>query len=436
MPVSFPVATHPAKSFPFPNGRDGYTAEETFATACVDQHTKSGEILQFSLPMGRDSDGSGRDFETKIPDIVPNPNGFVATLIDAYTQDRALVIRPDDVWLAILSQFNFFVNGRAELLRANFVAHEGKQELVIVVAEEGISRYTVDFADIARQLTGLVEKNVVDPTLRAWATPNFTTTTVNDTTVSAILLMATLKQYFKYISVLCGCGIPRVTLEGEQSDWVKILDRLEKLKEYGLETTAWYHLLCPVISRFVAAFEDPTSAENVDFWQRVAHYQPGGSGRGEYYTGWLTAFTVFNKEGRWMGPRLNLTVGLETAAEMLTAAQFWATYGIPNKPVTWDWEDPRDLVLDDTPYHRLHRGAIPPGYAEVDILVDDNGERFDCAMVAGSIGTRVSSALSASGEDDTVRPIAGWWLFVKDEKGMDKRSESAYSQIYGMERVC
>jgi hypothetical protein len=75
----------------------------------------------------------------------------------------------------------------------------------------------------------------------------------------------------------------------------------------------------------------------------------------------------------------------------------------------------------------------------VDILVDDNGECFDCTMVAGSIGTRVSSsgdcALSASGEDDTVRPIAGWWLFIKDEKGMDKRSESAYSQIYGMERV-
>jgi hypothetical protein len=247
----------------------------------------------------------GRDFETKIPDIVPNPNGFVATLLDAYTQDRALVIRPDDVWLAILSQFNFFVNGRAELLRANFVVHEGKQELVIVVAEEGISRYTADFADIARQMTGLVEKNIVDPTLRAWATPNFTTTTVNDTTVSAVLLMATLKQYFKYISVLCGCGIPRVTLEGEQSDWVKILDRLEKLKEYGLETTAWYHLLRPVVTRFVAAFGDPTSAENVDFWQRVAHYQPGGSGRGEYYTGWITAFAVFNKEGRWMGPRLN-----------------------------------------------------------------------------------------------------------------------------------
>ncbi|KAJ7206904.1 hypothetical protein GGX14DRAFT_366971 [Mycena pura] len=410
------------------------TAEGSSCTCpCADQHTKAGEILQFSLPVG----------STKIPNIVPNQNGFVATLLDAYTQDRALLIRPDDVWLAILCQFNFFVNGRAELLRANFVAHEGKRELVITSIPA--TRYTVDFGHVARQMTGLVEKNVVDPTLRAWATPGFTTTTVNDTTVGAVLLMATLKQYFTYKSMLIGCGIPRVTLAGERSDWANILGRLIKLKEFGLETTAWYHLLRPVITRFIAAFDNPTSAENIDFWQRVAHYQPGGSGRGDYYTGWVTAFAVFNKEGQWMGPRLNMvraccdqTAVPVIAPETLTAAEFWATYGRPHKHVDWDWEDPRDLVLDETPYHRLHRGAIPPGYAEVDILVDDNGELFDCAMVAGNIGTHVSSSgdctLSASGADDTVRSVAGWWLFVKNEKGLDKRAENAYGQMYGMTR--
>ncbi|KAF7368454.1 hypothetical protein MVEN_00168500 [Mycena venus] len=437
MPITFPVATHPAKSFPFPNGRDGYTAEETFATACMDRHTKAGEILQFSLPVGGDTDGAGRNMKAKIPNLIPNPNGFVATLLDAYTQDRALVIRPDDVWLAIICQFNLFVNARAELLRANFVAHEGKQELVITVMPA--TRYTADFGHIARQMASLVEKNVVDATLRAWATPNFTTTTTNDITVSAVMLMATLKKYFEYKIILCGCGIPRVTLEGERSDWVNILGRLEKLQEYGIESIAWYHLLRPVITRFIAAFDDPASTDNVDFWQRVAHYQPGGSGRGNYYTGWITAFAVFNKEGGWIGPGLNTTAAPGTAPETLTAAQFWATHGRPSMRRDWDWEDPRDLVLDETPYHRLRRGAIPPGYAEVDVLVNDNGERFDCAMVAGNIGTYVSSSddctLSASGADDTVRPIAGWWLFVKDEERMEKRAETAYRQIRGMRRV-
>jgi hypothetical protein len=58
MPVSFAVATHPAKPYPFAEGRDGYTAKEALAIACTDQHTKAGEILQFSLPLENDTDGS------------------------------------------------------------------------------------------------------------------------------------------------------------------------------------------------------------------------------------------------------------------------------------------------------------------------------------------------------------------------------------------
>ncbi|KAF8177376.1 hypothetical protein K438DRAFT_1726871 [Mycena galopus ATCC 62051] len=426
MPVSFRVATHKATPYPFPNGRDGCTAEEALAIACEDQHTKAGEVLQFWLPGGSDQEGSGRDMDSKLENVVPNKNGFVATVLDAYTQDRALVIRPDDVWLAVLCQFSFFVNARAELLRANFVSHEGKAELVLTVSPA--TRYTADFGEVARQMAGLVEKNVVDPELRAWATPAFTTTTENDRTVSAVLLLATVKQYFDYTVRLLGCGIPRVTLEGEKSDWVNILGRIEKLKDYGLETIAWYHLLRPVITRFVVAFEDPKKRANVDFWQRVAHYEPGGSGFGNHYTGWITAFTVFSKEGRWIGNGLEETSALEAAPETVDATQFWAAYG--GRYVQ------RDLVLDGAPYHRLNREGIPPGYGEVDILLIDNGEHFECAMVAGHVGTQVSSsgdaAVSAGGADDTVRPIVGWWLFVKDEIKMKElqRAEEALRQQY------
>ncbi|KAJ7501637.1 hypothetical protein B0H11DRAFT_2224514 [Mycena galericulata] len=92
---------------------------------------------------------------------------------------------------SLLSQFNLYVNTHAELLRANFVAHDGMAELKIV--------------------------NV-------------------------------------------GTRFPCIS-----DQW-----RLEKLREYGLETIAWYHLLHPVLVRFVAAFDSPESAENADFWGRVA----------------------------------------------------------------------------------------------------------------------------------------------------------------------
>ncbi|KAJ6467271.1 hypothetical protein C8R45DRAFT_1079268 [Mycena sanguinolenta] len=156
-------------------------------------------------------------------------------------------------------------------------------------------------------------------------------------------------------SNLLGCGNPRVNLVGEKSHWESILGLSEKLKEYGLETIAWYHLLRP---------RD-----------------------GESLHGWISVFMVFTKEGEWMGNELN-----DVSAP-----------------------DPSTL--------------IPPGYAELDILLIDNGVRFDCAMVGGSVGMRVTSSgdqmLSPHGKGDT--------LFAKDEdeeKMRGKAKEDAKRRDY------
>jgi len=337
-----------------------------------------------------------------VKNVFTRPNGFVDTIISAYNKHHALILRPDDVWIAILTQFNFYVNANAELLRANFVAHEGQKTLKVTTASFS------DFGLLARQMVDLIHQNVVDPTLRAWALPDFSTTTVNDTTVSSMVLMATLKAYFEYVYCDVFCGIPRVTLEGEKRDWEKILERLEKLKEFGLETIAWYHLLVPVISRFVKAFDDPDVQSNVDFWQNVAHYEPGGSGP-SYYSGWVTAFCVFNDKGKWLGPRLESGIQSSVAPESLTAEGFRKTYG----------GHAGGLELDGMRFHKIDCANIPPSYAEVDVrLVSHEGAEQPCSMTAGVVGMRVcsskDSSLSPSGQDDTVRPVIGWWLFEKN----------------------
>ncbi|KAJ6450813.1 hypothetical protein C8R45DRAFT_1042894 [Mycena sanguinolenta] len=402
MPVTFSVAKHPAKPVKL-DAADGLTGEQILHAASRNRYQgKIAEVLQFSLSGSTSGSGSNRNLAVKIPRLQPKRNGFVGTVISAYNKHHALIIRPDDVWIAILCQFNFFVNANAELLRANFVAHEGKKELEI--SAEG-SRYSIDFGAMARQMVDLIEKNIIDPALREWVLPAFTTTTVNDTTTSAVIMMATLKEFFAYKFSMVRCGLPRVTLEGEKSDWVDILGRLEKLKEYGVETIAWYHLLHPVIIRFVAAFDAPESQENIHFWAKVAHHH-GGSGM-SYYSGWINAFNVFSTEGKWLGNSLNKDVISTTAPEVLTAKEFWATYSNPRS----------NLVLDGTPFHVVDTQNLPSGYAEVDVQLDDNGEKFDCMMTAGLIGMKVSSSgdvgLSSSGQDDIVRPASGWWMFTK-----------------------
>jgi hypothetical protein len=289
------------------------------------------------------------------------------------------------------------------------------------------TRHTVDFGALARQMGDIVDKNVVDPALRDWIVPAFTTTTDTDRTASAVLVTATLKQYFTYKIQLLGCGIPRVTLEGERADWLDILGRLEKLKEYGLESIAWYHLLHPVISRFVSAFDEPAAAQNVRFWDRVAHCESAGSGA-QYISGWITAFCAFSKEGTWLGHRLDAEAlaQADAPAEMLSPETFWATYAP-------DTREHRGLVLDGMPYHRIC-GIAAPGYAEVDVKLDDNGEFFDCVMVAGLVGALVSSsgdtALSPRGTDDTVQPLTGWWMFTKKAEEPGVRAQPCQNIPY------
>jgi hypothetical protein len=47
----------------------------------------------------------------------PCHNGFVQGVIEAYNGHHAISIRPDDVWLGILTQFSFYVNANSEQLR-------------------------------------------------------------------------------------------------------------------------------------------------------------------------------------------------------------------------------------------------------------------------------------------------------------------------------
>ncbi|KAF7315910.1 hypothetical protein MIND_00107600 [Mycena indigotica] len=440
--ITFKVANHGAEIVAGDYAA-GFTAREMLAKACSPQYRLAGDIRGTSfaepetaniptkskLRLTRLSGIFGKkqkrhlsqastsqkttESNNTISQVIPKPNGFFHTISTAYNKHHILVLRPDDVWLAILVQFNFFVNANSELLRASFVAHEGSKTLTVKRSA------LADFGEFARAMVDEMEKNVVDPTLRKWALPDFSTTTERDTTVASITLMATLKSYFQYVFCSIDCGIPSVTLEGEKSDWEDLLRRAEKLKEYTIETIAWYHLLVPVLSRFVQSFEEPTADSTIDFWQKVAHFRRGGSGPSTY-SGWLSAFCVFNEKGKWIGSSLTKNdFSAIKPPESLKAKDFWATYLEYPQFVT------DHLHLDDTPYHLVDAANIPPCYAEVDALLVDlsTGEKKQAAMTAGVIATEVCSSSDSmepasgfSGENDVVKPLVGWWLFNKLDK--------------------
>ena len=60
-------------------------------------------------------------FQDVTGDVLPNENGFVQSAIAAYSDHHHLRIRPDDVWLAILTQLSAYINADAEELRGSLL---------------------------------------------------------------------------------------------------------------------------------------------------------------------------------------------------------------------------------------------------------------------------------------------------------------------------
>ena len=154
----------------------------------------------------------------------------------------------------------------------------------------------VDFGAMAVQMTDLIAKNVVDPELRTWIMPDFSTTRESDSVVAAILMMGALQQYFEYRFHLM-CGIPSVTLLGDRIDWEKMLNLLDMLPRLGPEPAQFCALLRPVLGYFVQSFGDADDPAVLNFWGRIGHQCCEGSGT-EYLCGWITAFCFWKVDGR------------------------------------------------------------------------------------------------------------------------------------------
>ena len=102
MPVTFKVANHDANPVTAPY-KPISNADELLASTWGQEAMtmRSKELLQTSF-------SSGGTEKQDWGAIQPLNNGFVHTLITAYNNHHHLVLRPDDVWIAILGQFNFY----------------------------------------------------------------------------------------------------------------------------------------------------------------------------------------------------------------------------------------------------------------------------------------------------------------------------------------
>ena len=272
---------------------------------------------------------------------------------DAFYEHRPVALSPDVVWFTIAQGFATHVNLNAEALRHRFVHHEGKLKLVVERSAFQLGQpnpWPEAFTAFSSQIAQHVGK------LRDLVVADFSTTGPLERAATEVLLMDTFQAYFQY-EMMCGCGIPQITLLGTTDDWRSVRRRAQHLSEYGLED--WTAALLPVLDRIVA------TAEGVDdplFWRSFFHYESGSMGSA--LTGWINVLFPYLVDWRTKRPTM-------ANPHM---ARWQQNFGEP--PRGWR----------DTPGPSM--SEIPGGLASAPVGVTDarTGVRHEMRFVAGMFG--------------------------------------------------
>ncbi|KAK4446946.1 DUF4419 domain-containing protein [Podospora aff. communis PSN243] len=449
-----PVTVRPSTNLPRLVRKHHYKHEpdrrNRFSDICPKEDANVRAILCSSFDSDRPPDP-----------IISSANGFVLGALQAYNNHHHFIIRPDDIWLAILTQLSFCINRNAEALRHIFQPNtdQNTRSQITAISLTALGSPTPSTASqiehMALALSSALAENLSTLGLSAWATPTFTTSTPTDAAAAAIIMSGAFRSYFNYAFVFF-CGMPTVTLQCTKDDWVSLQAKAMRIssifastpeatplpddtRTQGVEKEIrqFQALLAPVLTHIIQTFESPTDPGVIDFWARMAH-ESGGSGT-HYISGWLTAFCFWDAEGRCLYDKLtDGDGGVEVDTE---------NAGRPG------------CKLGDVLYHRVESGAIPVGWAGAPVdVTDERGEVCRAMLVAGSMGLRVSSSgerLGRRGEGclkvstdangtrrtekgsdgasqrrdaegevglDTLQPVVGWWMYEvasEEENGDD-----------------
>jgi hypothetical protein len=410
MPVTVKVASHDAREW----------------WIKPDPKSSSRDLLLNTL--ARDKEEADEVFQSSISDefIKKTPfsyakSGLVSAAFDAYNSHQNLVLRPEDIWFAILCQFSFYVNAHSEELRESFVAHEGKKGLVL--KQEFEDDASIDFGEMCKNMTKLIDQNITDPKLRAWILPSFTTTTDVDTVVASALMMGMLQKYFDYIFDAACCGIPNVTLLGEQKDYQDISERIEKLTEYGDEPAYFAELLRPILRGMIASFTAPPGDQSMkDFWGRIVHHE-SGSGFSAL-SGWITAFCLWDADGKCNSEIPAKKRDSEDEADMNEFGHLL------------------DAVDDMVRYPVIDMNEIPCGWLTVPVTLalNEGQTTLETKILAGSFGVMgrtatefYQPAVQARDKENEAKPLLKNEMvipYLDSQRRMEKLEAEHYGDVW------
>ncbi|OAA58300.1 hypothetical protein ISF_06839 [Cordyceps fumosorosea ARSEF 2679] len=320
--------------------------------------------------------------------IYPSSDSVVRGALEAWAQHQHLVLRPDEVWFEVLAQLNFYMAAHAEEVRHLFVDFDGQEEIVV-------KAFT--WRDVISSFAGEIQKRVKTDWLKEWIMPGFSTSNEDDGMTATVLMMGLVKQYFSFTGGII-CGLPQVTLLGTRDDWARLVEKLDRLSEFGEEPQEYAENLRPIFNRFVRTFDEPDSEEIKTFWRQIVraeHHMTCGKGAIEFnITGWILGLLYWNENG-----------GLRVPKPSPDGQHYYV-------------QGSGGVTLDGVEYHGHPMDKLPVGYARVPLKMLDfpqPGTDSDAYLVAGNIGVNRTAAVEEGGYA-RAQPMSSWFMFGPVDK--------------------
>ncbi|KAF2663369.1 hypothetical protein BT63DRAFT_380145 [Microthyrium microscopicum] len=235
--------------------------------------------------------------------IYRSQNGLVEVIIDAGARQQHLVLRPDQVWHQILVQVGFYVSSHSDLAQIQNMINTTRKHRT----DAWLGGWSTDTYGPVIMESFIKSKDRTN-WLANWVSGRFSTTTNHDNATANALLFGNIRGMnteSKNQYILSLCTIPSITLKGTEQDWMKLLQKLDRLVEFGAEVAEYGRYLRPVLSGFVQTWKDSNSPIIRKFWSNILSnsLKPEGTRMvceppGSPLSGWITAFMYWDSKGR------------------------------------------------------------------------------------------------------------------------------------------
>jgi hypothetical protein len=345
----------------------------------------------------------------------------VIGLINAFQQGQHLRLRPDDVWLAILTQFRIYCDTYLKAVPGLSIGQKvGPSPIIHVLSDPSDSSMDL----LNHKVAFLAKQTSMSDSFKDLMEPCFSTTTDTDKAVASVVMLGKIR---KRVDGMClptstrpGSGLGAVTILGTPKDWHLILNRIKRLSDFKTSTTdaavtTWISQLTGAVGGIYNSSHLSTVGDRKEFWDCACRFDgidstyPRSLDR-ETMTGWITAFCFWS----W-GGCLNAKYDWMKRYREQGRQELFRE----DVPYATTFMDRRNLAIGTVNYHHIFPKSIPNAVASLSINLFDhslNIPKLDVTVVAGAVGATVFQADDKAGEETFVQPRSGWWMLDDEHK--------------------